>query len=112
MSIQGVTGSLLTRYGVPLVLLSPHVTAVVLVAYVGKGRFRVPKDAPVLDVDRLQRVALSTEASTQYGTEAAHAGVSGPIEGGTSVPKSGEMAPAAYLVDSDCGPCDAVPFLP
>ncbi len=50
VGVEGVTESLIKRYGVPLVLLSPHVTAVVLVAYVGRGRFSVPKDAPVLDL--------------------------------------------------------------
>lgn len=55
VGVEGVTESLLKRYGVPLALLSPHVTAVVLIAYLGRGRFSVPKDAPALDVEMLTR---------------------------------------------------------
>jgi hypothetical protein len=47
---QGVTESLLKRYGVPLVLLSPIATGVVFIAYMGHGRFDMPRNAPVLDL--------------------------------------------------------------
>jgi hypothetical protein len=47
---EGVTESLLKRYGVPLVILSPMATAVVFVAYMGHGRFDAPREAPVLDL--------------------------------------------------------------
>jgi hypothetical protein len=40
----------LKRYGVPLVVVSPVSFGVALVAYVGQGRFAMPKDAPRLDV--------------------------------------------------------------
>ena len=50
-SVQGVTESLLKRYGVPLVVLSPIATGVVFVAYMGHGRFDMPRDAPLLDLN-------------------------------------------------------------
>ena len=50
LGVEGVTESLLKRYGLPMILVSPHLTAAVLVAYVGQGRFAVPKNAPVLDL--------------------------------------------------------------
>jgi hypothetical protein len=48
--VQGVTESLIKRYGVPLVVLSPMATGVLFVAYMGHGRFDMPHDAPVLDL--------------------------------------------------------------
>jgi hypothetical protein len=48
--IQGVTESLLKRYGVPLVVLSPIATGVVFIAYMGHGRFDMPRHAPLLDL--------------------------------------------------------------
>ena len=47
---QGLAEGILKRYGVPLMVLSPTTTAAVLVAYVGQGRFSMPKDAVVLDL--------------------------------------------------------------
>lgn len=55
VGVQGVSESLLKRYAIPMVVLSPDVTAVVLVAYLGRGRFDVPKDAPVLDLAAISR---------------------------------------------------------
>jgi hypothetical protein len=48
--VQGVTESLLKRYGVPLVVLSPIATGAVFVAYMGHGRFDMPRHAPLLDL--------------------------------------------------------------
>jgi hypothetical protein len=45
---------LLKRYSLPLVVLSPELEGVVLVAFVSHGRFRLPNDAPPLDLDKLQ----------------------------------------------------------
>jgi hypothetical protein len=45
--------SILKRYGIPLVVVSPVATGVVLAAYVGHGRFSMPKNAPLLDVSEL-----------------------------------------------------------
>ncbi|HEX5283139.1 MAG TPA: hypothetical protein VFW30_03385 [Bryocella sp.] len=58
--VQDVTESLLKRYGVPLVVLSPVATAVVFVAYMGHGRFDMPRNAPLLD---LRQTATGTEES-------------------------------------------------
>jgi hypothetical protein len=40
----------LKRYGVPLMVVSPVSAGVALAAYVGQGRFSMPKNAPRLDV--------------------------------------------------------------
>jgi hypothetical protein len=50
VGVQGVTESLLKRYGVPLIVLSPIATGVVFIAYMGHGRFDMPRHAPVLDL--------------------------------------------------------------
>ena len=44
---------ILKRFGLPLVVVSPISTAVVLVAYVGQGRFPMPKDAQPLNLIEL-----------------------------------------------------------
>jgi hypothetical protein len=45
---------ILKRYSVPLVVVSPISTAVVFAAYVGQGRFSMPKHPPLLlDLDEL-----------------------------------------------------------
>lgn len=67
VGVQGVTESLLKRYGVPMVVLSPHLTAVVLVAYLGRGRFAVPKDAPELDVAALEHTPANAPATLRVG---------------------------------------------
>lgn len=51
----GVLEGVVKRYSVPLVLLSPHIEGVALVAYVAHGRFSMPKDAPKLDLAQLQQ---------------------------------------------------------
>src|SRR5579875_1777219 len=63
--VQGVTESLLKRYGVPLVVLSPVATGVVFVAYMGHGRFDMPRNAPVLDLrDRVLQVNPTATVET------------------------------------------------
>jgi hypothetical protein len=52
-SNTGVAEALVKRYGLPLVVLSPEAAGVVLAAYVGDGRFRMPKNAPLLNVGTL-----------------------------------------------------------
>jgi hypothetical protein len=51
-AVKGFMESLLTskRYVVPMTVMEPIATAVVFVAYMGGGRFAMPKDAPVLGV--------------------------------------------------------------
>ena len=41
---------ILKRYGVPLVIVSPVSTAVVIAAYLGHGRFSMPVNPPLLDL--------------------------------------------------------------
>lgn len=62
-AVQGITESLIKRYGVPLIVLSPVATAIVFVAYMGHGRFDVPQNAPVLDLK--QQAALAERAATE-----------------------------------------------
>jgi hypothetical protein len=52
--IEGVAEGLLTRYAIPMTVISPWSTAAVFAAYIGQGRFAMPRDAPVLDVNRMQ----------------------------------------------------------
>ena len=52
--IEGVAEGLLTRYAIPMTVISPWSTAAVFAAYVGQGRFSMPRNAPVLDVNRMQ----------------------------------------------------------
>lgn len=103
MAIQGVTGSLVTRYLVPMVLVSPHVTAVVLVAYLGKGRFSMPRHAPVLDVAEMQRVASAQVLSARM--DALPKGDGGDAGAGTE-------AAEGLLAGPDWTDAGAVPFLP
>jgi hypothetical protein len=52
-SNTGVTEGVVKRYSLPLAILSPELEGFALVAYVSRGRFRMPKDAPPLDLDEL-----------------------------------------------------------
>jgi len=67
-SVKGVAECLLScpRYVVPLTAVAPVATAVLGVAYLGNGRFAMPKDAPVLalrpvDADLIPGGPLVTE---------------------------------------------------
>jgi hypothetical protein len=50
--VKGVTECLVTckRYLLPITVVQPVATAAMLVAYISKGRFSMPKDAPVLSM--------------------------------------------------------------
>lgn len=91
VGVQGVTESLLKRYAVPMVILSPHLTAVVLVAYLGRGRFAVPKDAPLLDMaalsqgDQSSSVPLLASETTWNFEEAARDESAGYFHKGLSL---------------------------
>lgn len=61
--VEGVTESLIKKYGVPLVLLSPTTAGVALVAYIVHGRFRVPQNAPVLDVHEMKGEAMAENSA-------------------------------------------------
>ncbi|HZQ42742.1 MAG TPA: hypothetical protein VFA99_05790 [Acidobacteriaceae bacterium] len=62
--VQDVTESLLKRYGVPLIVLSPVATGIVFIAYMGHGRFDMPRNAPVLD---LRQTAISAQEAQGAG---------------------------------------------
>jgi len=69
-TIKGVTESLLTRkrYVLPITVMQPIVTGILFVAYMGKGRFDMPKEAPVLSLRATpQRVASSSTAAPLDG---------------------------------------------
>jgi hypothetical protein len=102
--VEDVTESLLKRYGVPLVILSPIATAVVFVAYMGHGRFDVPRDAPVLDLrqpdfDLAEAAVEAVNASGPSGPDSAAAPSSDEV---TRVPLAGpppnSMAPPTPIV--------------
>lgn len=71
---QGLTESLIKRYGVPLVVLSPVVTAVVFVAYMGRGRFHMPEKPPVLDLGRMEQEGIEQADVAQGLARSAIAG--------------------------------------
>ena len=48
--VEGVSESLIKKYGLPLILLSPPTAAAALVAYIGHGRFSMPRSAPELAI--------------------------------------------------------------
>lgn len=45
---QGFSEGIVKRLGIPLAVLSPTTAAVTLVAYIGQGRFAMPRNAPQL----------------------------------------------------------------
>jgi hypothetical protein len=92
--VEGVTESLLKRYGVPLVVLSPLATGIVFIAYMGHGRFDMPRDAPVLNL-RLARP----------GTDEA-------MSGGDAAPAAASLLmppPSGELLRSEVPPSLAAP---
>jgi hypothetical protein len=84
LQVQGVTESLIKRYGVPLVVLSPIATGIVFVAYLGHGRFDMPRNAPLLD---LQPLTLPVDALTVDAAEhAPPASLPLPTPSGVALP--------------------------
>jgi len=63
-SAECLAEGILKRYSVPLVVLSPATTAAMFVAYVGHGRFSMPKDAVVLDMHDAATTAFLEEEPT------------------------------------------------
>lgn len=59
-----IAEGIMKRYSLPLVVLSPAMTAVVFAAYVGHGRFAMPKNPPLLDV--LASTASGSLSSTAH----------------------------------------------
>ncbi len=111
MNIQGVAGSLLTRYAVPMAVLSPHVTVVVLVAYIGKGRFAVPKNAPVLDLQAMELAAgLRQQAAVPNAAVQARTFGGGGAQ--ARVWAGDSSLPSLLQADEVCSSCEATPYLP
>ena len=84
---EGVTEGILKRYSVPLVVLSPATTAAVFVAYVGHGRFSMPKDPIVLD--------LHDATSTAFLEEEPAVAEPGAAKTPLSAAPAGPVAPVA-----------------
>jgi len=65
-TIKGVTESLLTRkrYVIPLTVIQPVMTGILFVAYMGNGRFEMPKDAPVLSLRATPQMVASSSIAT------------------------------------------------
>jgi hypothetical protein len=61
---------MLKRYGVPLVVVSPVSTAVVFAAYLGHGRFSMPRHPQMLDVSELPTNDSSQLIAKPYSQEA------------------------------------------
>jgi hypothetical protein len=64
--VKGVTESLLTskRYVLPITVVEPVATAAMLVAYIGGGRFAMPKDAPLLSMRSGPGIVSAASAAT------------------------------------------------
>lgn len=100
---QGVAQSLLTRYSVPLTLISPVLTGVVVVAYLGQGRFVAPKNAPVLNLQALnppqvvnpQAVSLQVGSLTDQSAVLRMPSAEGSVEGVAGAPLGGGAAVGA-----------------
>jgi hypothetical protein len=85
---QCATEGLIKEYGLPLVALSPVTTAVVLVAYVGHGRFAEPKRAPVLNL----RPGLTMEGAISWS--AAPGSATGTVVAASSANAAPRISPA------------------
>jgi hypothetical protein len=70
-TIKDVAESLLTRkrYVIPLTVIQPAATAYLFVAYMSKGRFEMPKDAPVLSLRAAPRMVAASSLGAAPGTE-------------------------------------------
>jgi hypothetical protein len=65
---QGVAESLLKRYGVPLVLISPVSATVVFAAYVQHGRFALPKHPELVDFREPSSVMVASSSVAVNGS--------------------------------------------
>ena len=81
-SPQDLAEGILKRYCVPLVIFSPVSIGVAFAAYVGQGRFSMPKDARLLDVSGIgaKPVSLVAPVGGSGGTLAASSvGMARPV---------------------------------
>lgn len=106
--VQGVTESLLKRYGVPLIVLSPIATGVVFIAYMGHGRFDMPRHAPLLD---LQSPPLDVDESTDAeASENAPPPASLPLPT-PSRPTAPSALPSVFIDHEDPAPALDTPLV-
>ena len=94
--VQGVTESLLKRYGVPLVVISPIATGVVFVAYMGHGRFDMPHNAPMLNL-RPPTLNVDDLTTVDASEQAPPASLPLPTPSGVAMRT---MLPASLMIDS------------
>ena len=106
--IQGVTESLIKRYGVPLVVLSPIATGIVFIAYMGHGRFDMPRNAPMLDLNR--PVLNIDESVTVDAAEHAPPPVSLPLPTPSGVALR-TTAPSERVLEDDPPPALDAPLV-
>jgi hypothetical protein len=91
--VKGVSESMVTskRYVVPITVVEPVATAAFLLAYLGGGRFAMPKNAPVLSVQNtgvpVQTAGDGAEPTTPTGDITAPAVKSIPTSPETLAPK-------------------------
>jgi hypothetical protein len=105
--VQGVTESLIKRYGVPLVVLSPVTTGVLFVAYMGHGRFDMPEDAPVFD-PRQPVLQVNQTTTMETASEPPPASVPLPTPAGSELRSS---LPATLLTHDSAVPAIDAPML-
>ena len=115
--VEGVAESLLKRYAIPLVVLSPLATGIVFVAYMGHGRLDMPRDAPVLDL-RPPVLNMDEAMSTSEAAHAPPATIPMPLSSGAMLRSeqppalAAEPSPASDipLTDPAEGMSDAPPL--
>ena len=109
VGVQGVTESLLKRYGVPLVILSPQVTAGVLVAYLGQGRFAVPKHAPAINVPAMELAAENEKLREELIPPAVLPNLPEEFgdDSGRRAPALGDGGASELIAPADCPECAA-----
>jgi len=106
--IQGVTESLLKRYGVPLIVLSPIATGVVFIAYMGHGRFDMPRHAPVLDL-RPHTLDVDEASVVDAADDSPPAALPLPVPSGMA---AGPMLPATLVLHDGPPAFDRPPLDP
>ncbi len=84
-AVVNAAEGVLKQYSVPILILSPTTAGVVLVAYLAQGRFHMPKDAPLLDLQAAPPSETPVAGSTIEPAVASGGGippVSSSIAGG------------------------------
>jgi hypothetical protein len=92
---------ILKRFSVPLVVVSPVATGVVLAAYVGHGRFAMPKDAPLLELTEMQQNYIIErplpESAPQLPAPQPHLAIASDIVTAAAAPPSAPLNGAAFV---------------